>query len=187
MNHNHELEFKTIISEKNYVSLIENYVLTDNIFLQTNHYFDTQELNLSNQSIVLRIRQKGDRFYKLTIKSQQEGNAYESHILLTPEQANEMIEHGFNTKDFFADLDHHVYFVASINNFRASMPYHQGVMYIDRCEYCETIDYELEYEVTEFEEGYKQFLVFLEKHQISKVNTRRKSDRAFSCSINIKK
>ena len=86
MNHNHELEFKTIISEANYTSLIENYVLNDNIFLQTNHYFDTKELNLSNQSIVLRIRQKGNRFFKLTIKSQQEDNAYESHILLTPEQ-----------------------------------------------------------------------------------------------------
>jgi uncharacterized protein YjbK len=187
MNHNHELEFKTIISEVNYTSLIENYVLNDNIFLQTNHYFDTKELNLSNQSIVLRIRQKGNRFFKLTIKSQQEDNAYESHILLTPEQAKKMIADGFETKDFFNDLDYHVYFVASIHNFRASMPYHQGVMYIDRCEYCGTVDYELEYEVTEFEEGYQQFLLFLEKHQISKINTRRKSDRALSCSIHIKK
>lgn len=186
MNHNHELEFKTIISEANYTSLIENYVLNDNIFLQTNHYFDTKDLTLSNQSIVLRIRQKGNRFYKLTIKSQQEDNAYESHILLTPEQAKKMIKVGFATKDFFNDLDYHVYFVASIHNFRASMPYHQGVMYIDRCEYCGTIDYELEYEVTEFEEGYQQFLLFLEKHQISKINTRRKSDRAFSCSIHKK-
>ena len=98
-----------------------------------------------------------------------------------------MIESGFETKDFFNDLDYHVYFVASIHNFRASMPYHQGVMYIDRCEYCGTVDYELEYEVTEFEEGYQQFLLFLEKHQISKINTRRKSDRALSCSINNKK
>jgi len=187
MNHNHELEFKTIISEDSYHSLIENYVLKDNIFLQTNHYFDTSKLDLSDQSIVLRIRQKGDRFFKLTIKSQQDGNAYESHILLTPEQAEKMIHYGFNTKDFFVDLDYQVYFVASINNFRASMPYYQGVMYIDRCEYCGTVDYELEYEVPEYEEGYEQFLKFLEKHHILKVSTKRKSDRALSCSLNNKK
>lgn len=183
MNHNHELEFKTIISKKHYTSLIETYVLNDNIFLQTNHYFDSHTFALSDRSIVLRIRQKGDRFFKLTIKSQQEDNAYESHILLTPEQAKKMIEHGFQTKDFFTDLDEHVLFVASIHNYRASMPYHQGVMYIDRCEYCSTDDYELEYEVTDFEEGHQQFQNFLDKHDIPKVNTRRKSDRAFSCSL----
>jgi uncharacterized protein YjbK len=186
MNHNHELEFKTIISREHYTSLIETYVLNDNIFLQTNHYFDTQTLSLSMRSIVLRIRQKGDRFFKLTIKSQQEGNAFESHILLTPEQAKKMIEHGFQTKDFFSDLNEHVQFVASIHNYRASMPYHIGVMYIDRCEYCGTADYELEYEVTDFEEGHNQFQIFLDKHSIPKVNTRRKSDRAFSCSIEYK-
>lgn len=187
MNQNHEIEFKTIISEENYHSLINKFILTDNIFLQTNHYFDTSDLKLSKHAIVLRIRQKGDRFFKLTLKSQQEDNAFESHILLTPEQAKEMIHNGFQTKAFFTDLDERVTFVASIDNYRASMPYQQGVMFIDRCEYCGTVDYELEYEVTNYEEGYHQFHLFLEQHVIKKVSTRRKSDRALSCSINNKK
>lgn len=187
MNHNHELEFKTIISKEYYEQLLSNYRLIDNIFLQTNHYFDTADLYLSSRSIVLRIRQKGDRFFKLTIKSQQEGNAYESHILLSPEQAKKMIQAGFNTQDFFPDMDVHVSYIASIDNFRASMPYQQGVMFVDRCEYCGTVDYELEFEVNDFEEGHQQFLLFLDQHNIPKVPTRRKSDRAFSCSIEKKK
>ncbi len=102
MNHNHELEFKTIISKDHYHHLLDNYVLNDNIFLQTNYYFDTNDLLLSSQSIVLRIRQKGDRFYKLTVKSQQEGNAFESHLLLNVIQANKMIQEGFSVEKFFS-------------------------------------------------------------------------------------
>jgi len=187
MNYNHELEFKTIISKHHYDQLLFNHRLLDNIFLQTNHYFDTADLYFSSNSIVLRIRQKGDRFYKLTIKSQQEGNAYESHLLLSPEQAKKMIQEGFNTNMYFPDIDLNVSFIASIDNYRASMPYQQGVMFVDRCEYCGTVDYELEYEVTDYEEGHQQFLLFLDQHNIPKVPTRRKSDRALSCSIDKKK
>ncbi len=98
-----------------------------------------------------------------------------------------MIQEGFNTNMYFPDIDLNVSFIASIDNYRASMPYQQGVMFVDRCEYCGTVDYELEYEVTDYEEGYKQFLLFLDQHDIPKVLTRRKSDRAFSCSIDKKK
>ncbi len=63
------------------------------------------------------------------------------------------------------------------------MPYQQGIMYIDRCEYCGTVDYELEYEVTDYDIGAYQFNTFLNEHAIPKLATRRKSDRAFSCSI----
>ncbi|MGB0535143.1 MAG: hypothetical protein ACPGJL_01400 [Acholeplasmataceae bacterium] len=34
MNHNHELEFKTIISKDHYQHLLDNYVLNDNIFFK---------------------------------------------------------------------------------------------------------------------------------------------------------
>ncbi len=187
MNHNHELEFKTIISKDHYHHLLDNYVLNDNIFLQTNYYFDTNDLLLSSQSIVLRIRQKGDRFYKLTVKSQQEGNAFESHLLLNVIQAKKMIQEGFSVEEFFPDIHAQVHFIASIDNYRASMPYQQGIMYIDRCEYCGTVDYELEYEVTDYDIGANQFNTFLNEHDIPKLATRRKSDRAFSCSIENKK
>jgi len=187
MNHNHELEFKTIISKDHYHHLLDNYVLNDNIFLQTNYYFDTNDLLLSSQSIVLRIRQKGDRFYKLTVKSQQEGNAFESHLLLNVIQANKMIQEGFLVEKFFPNIHAQVHFIASIDNYRASMPYQQGIMYIDRCEYCGTVDYELEYEVTDYDIGAYQFNTFLNEHAIPKLATRRKSDRAFSCSIENKK
>ena len=183
MNKNIELEFKTVIPKPAYESILTEYNLNDNVFLQTNHYFDTPDLALSNQHIVLRIRQKGKRFFKVTLKSQHPEDAYESHILLSKEQALTMLKDGFQTKDFFPKVDYFVTFQTSIDNYRASMPYHHGIMFIDRCEYCGQVDYEIEYEVPQYEEGLKQFEMFLSKHQLNYEKTKRKSDRAFSCQI----
>lgn len=183
MNKNVELEFKTVIPKDSYKNILEAYNLNDNVFLQTNHYFDTSDLALSNQHIVLRIRQKGKRFFKVTLKSQHPEDAYESHILLSKEQADDMLKNGFHTKDFFPKIDYFVTYFTSIDNYRASMPYHHGVMFVDRCEYCGQVDYELEYEVPRYNEGLKIFEKFLSKHQLTYVKTKRKSDRAFSCMI----
>lgn len=183
MNKNVELEFKTVIPKEKYEEIISEFNLDDNIFLQTNHYFDTPELELSNRDIVLRIRQKGSRFFKVTLKSQHPEDAYESHILLSREQAQAMLKDGFDTKLFFPKLDYFVTYQTSIDNYRASLPYHHGIMFIDRCEYCGQIDYELEYEVPEYNEGLKQFERFLSNHFIQFIKTKRKSDRAFSCQI----
>ena len=180
---NVELEFKTVIPKEKYQEIILKYHLDDNIFLQTNHYFDTPNLELSQQDIVLRIRQKGSRFFKVTLKSQHPKDAYESHILLSKEQAQTMLQEGFHTKQFFPKLDYFVSYQTSIDNYRASLPYHHGTMFIDRCEYCGQVDYELEYEVSRFNEGLEQFNSFLTKHDITLKHTKRKSDRAFSCQI----
>lgn len=181
MNHNTEREFKTVISKEQYQAIIAHYRLEDNVFLQTNHYFDTSDLALSSQDIVLRIRQKGDRFYKVTLKKQHVDEAFESHILLNKPQAEEMIEKGFKTNAFFNELDYQVHYMTSIDNYRASLPYLNGIMYIDRCVYCGTDDFELEYEVSDEIEGYHSFIKFLDTFQISFKKIRRKSDRAFSC------
>jgi uncharacterized protein YjbK len=183
MNKNIELEFKTVIPKESYENILLEYNLNDNVFLQTNHYFDTPELTLSDQHIVLRIRQKGKRFFKVTLKSQHPEDAYESHILLSKEQAKTMLKNGFHTKDFFPKLDVFVTYITSIDNYRASLPYHHGIMFVDRCEYCGQIDYELEYEVPDYEEGLKQFELFLSDHALSYVKTKRKSERAFSCNV----
>jgi uncharacterized protein YjbK len=183
MNHNTEREFKTVIPKTEYERIIAFYNLEDNIFLQTNHYFDTQDLALSKQDIVVRIRQKGDRFYKVTIKKQHPDEAFESHFLLTKEQALDMIEKGFNTQAFIPNLNYQVTYLTSIDNYRASMPYLNGTMYIDRCAYCGTDDFELEYEVSDEVEGFQTFMKFLDIFGVEFKKTRRKSDRAFSCTL----
>ncbi len=181
MTKNIEIEFKTSIPLEKYNKLLQLFNLENNIFKQTNHYFDTDDFNLNHDKIVLRIRQKGDNHFKVTLKSQSEQGAFESHVLLHKDQALEMIKNGFQTKDFFEDINYFVTFKASLDNFRVSTPYEGGTLFFDRCEYCGIVDYELEYEVCNYDDGLKIFNKFLNKHKIEQVPMKRKSERAFTC------
>jgi len=181
MNKNIEIEFKTAISQEKYIELLKKFKLENNIFKQTNHYFDTDQFNLSQQKIVLRIRQKGENHYKVTLKNQGEEGACESHILLQKAKAEDMIQNGFNTKDFFDEIDFFVTFKVSLDNYRVSTPYEGGTLFLDRCEYCSIVDYEVEYEVSNYDEGQNQFKQFVMQHQIEMQPTKRKSERAFTC------
>lgn len=180
MTKNIEIEFKTGLTSEKYHELLKRFKLENNIFKQINHYFDTDDYILNQKKIVLRIRQKNDRF-KVTLKSQSEQGAFESHVLLHPDQAKNMIKNGFNTKDFFEDLDYFVTFKVSLDNYRVSTPYEGGVLFLDRCDYCNVIDYEVEYEVDDYHLGQKLFEKFLNENGIVQMPTKRKSERAFTC------
>jgi uncharacterized protein YjbK len=181
MNKNIEIEFKTEITLEKYQELLRQFDLENNIFKQINHYFDTDDYMLNQRKMVLRIRQKGDTRFKVTLKSQSDQGAFESHVLLTRDQALDMIQNGFETKQFFDEIDYYVTFRVSLDNYRVSTPYEGGTLFLDRCEYCNVVDYEVEYEVDNYHEGEKMFQKFLEKFEITQVPTRRKSERAFIC------
>lgn len=176
---NMEIEFKTSIERDKYLELLELFDLEENIYKQTNYYFDTEDFTLSNNKTVLRIRQKGVRF-KVTLKRQSDVGAFENHVFIDEEQAKDMIENGFNSKTFFEDIDYDVKFLASLDNYRASVPYLEGVLFLDKCEYHNIIDYEVEYEYFDFDEGEKIFKELLNEHNISYVKTKRKSEKALS-------
>lgn len=172
-----EIEFKTSISLDKYNELLNLLNLKDNIFKQTNYYFDTDNLDLNNNHTVLRIRQKGER-YKVTLKKQSGVGAFENHVFLTKEKALKMIDEGFNTKEFFDDLNYDVTFKASLDNYRVSTPYLDGILFLDKCNYHNQEDYEVEYEYHDYDEGLKIFEKFLEEHNIKNVDTKRKSEKA---------
>ena len=173
---NIEIEFKTAIDKEKYLELLELFELVDNVFKQTNFYFDTINLDLNNDHTVLRIRQNDDR-YKVTLKRQSEERAFENHVFLTKEQALEMIENGFNTKEFFS-IDYDVTFRASLDNYRVSTPYLDGKLFLDRSEYHGVVDYEIEYEVNDYNKGKANFDQLLKEHNVKFVKTKRKSERA---------
>lgn len=181
MTKNIEIEFKTIITKEQYEHLLEIFSLKDNIFKQINYYFDTDDYSLNKKHIVLRIRKKGENHYKVTLKSQSDEGAYEHHMLLSKVQAEDMIKNGFNTNQFFDHTNYDVNYIVSLDNFRVSTPYMGGYLFLDKCVYCNTVDYEIEYEVDNYNSGLKIFEQFLEEHNISYEPTKRKSERAFTC------
>ncbi len=176
MDKNKEIEFKTFISKEQYDNLLEEFHLTNNIFPQTNFYFDTEDTLLMKDQTVLRIRKKGNN-YKLTKKTRSTIGADETHILISKEKAFEMLENGFDAS--IIGLPYFVKNIAELTTYRASGPYKDGTIFFDRSEYYGHIDYEIEYEVDEVEQGLKDFRDFLDTHQIEYKESIRKSKRAF--------
>ena len=95
MYKNKEIEFKTLITEEQYNKLISEFQLDNNIFAQTNYYFDTEDSKLLNEKTVLRIRQKCCNF-KLTKKTRAELGADETHLFLSKEKVDELLKNGFD-------------------------------------------------------------------------------------------
>ena len=56
MTVNKEIEFKTLITKEQYEKLLKDFNLENNIFTQTNYYFDTEDAKLLQEKTVLRIR-----------------------------------------------------------------------------------------------------------------------------------
>ncbi len=181
MNKNKEIEFKTFISKEIYEALLDEFNLTNNIFSQTNFYFDTEDTKLMNEHTVLRIRQKGPS-YKLTKKTRAEVGADETHLFINKEQADMMLEKGFDAS--IIDLPYYVKNVAQLTTYRASCPYKDGTIFFDRSEYYGHTDYEIEYEVDDIQQGLKDFQDFLNLHHIQYKESIRKSKRAFDNRTN---
>ena len=126
--------------------------------------------------MALRIRHKGD-IYKLTLKRPHEdGCLYEDSILLTKDKALKMIESGFIPEGF--GLTEMVNLKATLETNRVSTPYEDGKLFFDQSIYCNTIDYEVEYEASDLKQGLLTFKEFLDannieyktgKHKISRV------------------
>lgn len=176
MNKNKEIEFKTFISKETYEALVEEFNLSNNIFPQTNHYFDTEDTKLIEDQTVLRIRQKGNNF-KLTKKTRSKIGADETHIFITKEQALEMLNNGFDAS--IIGIPYQVKKVAELTTYRASCPYKDGTIFFDRSEYYGNTDYEIEYEVDDIRQGQKDFKEFLKYYNIEYKESIRKSKRAF--------
>ncbi len=183
MSTNIELEFKTKITEEQYNSLIKEFELENNVFPQTNFYFDTPNLDLFKIHTVLRIRQKGSIF-KLTkkVRGKNANEADESHIFLQEETALNYLKNGFDAN--IIELNYQVHNVCELTTYRAKTTYKDGILFFDKSEYYGHVDYEIEYEVDSIEQGKKDFIQFLQEHKIKYEETERKSTRAYKSILN---
>ncbi len=182
MRHNLEIEFKTFITKEKYEGLLKIFNLENNVFKQTNHYFDTANLDLDSKEVVLRIRQKGLN-YKLTSKSHSKEGAYETHILLNEQEANKMLMDGFDAN--MIHLPHYVRKVSELSTHRVSTAYKNGIIFFDKSVYYGKTDYEIEYEADNFDQGQRDFESFLLEYDIPFVKSIRKSFRAYEQLKNI--
>lgn len=178
MINNNEIEFKCPVTKKQYEELLKKFELEYNVYSQTNYYFDSENQDLLKEKTTLRIRHKMPNSYKLTMKSCAPQGYLEQSVFLSAEEAQELIENGFNLQPFFErNLD--VKFYGKLNNDRVSTPYRDGELFLDKIEYFGIEDYEIEYEVDNYEIGEKDFEKLLKENNITLKKSKRKSQRVF--------
>lgn len=172
-----EIEYKTLISLEEYRALLKEFDLEGNIFNQKNFYFDTDDFYLRKNDMALRIRHKGE-IYKLTLKHPHEdGSLYEDSILLSKEQALDMIKNGFIPKEY--GINSKVVLKATQETNRVSTPYLDGKLFFDESVYYDETDYEVEYEASDLKQGLKTFKDFLHEHKIAYKTGMHKIDRVY--------
>lgn len=177
---NLEIERKCYISKKKYIELIKHFNLDKQIKTQINHYFDTDSFLLQKQGIVLRIRQKGEE-YKLTSKTPSNGILIENHVYLTPDQAKEMIENGFDAS--IINIPTNVTKICDLTTNRAKISYRGGELFIDESLYFDSTDYEIEFEAPSDIDIDTVFKAILDDFGLIQTQTQSKIERAFNKAL----
>ncbi len=188
-----EIEYKTLLSKKQYTQLIAHYQLTAKDFkTQINHYFDTPDQQLRSLGFGLRVRTTADDD-ELTLKTPVENGLLETTDQLTKAETAEILHSGnilrtgAVAKRLLAASIEPMTIVplATLTTKRAEFSIPEGLLAIDHSWYGEKEDFELELEVSDPIEGKQAFLALLDTFNIHYQPAKNKIERAMSEKSNI--
>ncbi|XJZ28196.1 CYTH domain-containing protein [Bacillota bacterium Lsc_1132] len=181
-----EIEFKNILTKSEYERLLEFFKIEkEAIFAQENHYFDTSDFQLKQKGAALRIREK-DQQFELTLKQPFQEGLLETNVLLSPHVAQLAFSKNLLPEGEIEKLIEEMgipfsklkYF-GSLLTKRAEVKDANGLFVLDYSSYLKKEDYELEYEVENYQRGQAFFNEFLAKHGIPKRETKNKIQRFY--------
>lgn len=173
MTQNIEIEFKNILTKNEYERLLRFFKVDKNqIFKQENHYFDTPNFSLKSKETALRIRKKGFN-YEMTLKQPATVGLLETNQTISEDDAQLAIRTGKLPTGIIQRLIEEsevpystIEYFGSLITERVEFEYQQGLLVLDHSIYLDTEDYELEYEVENYQNGEKLFIELLEQFKI---------------------
>lgn len=183
---NNEIEFKQLLSQTEYQQIYNVYFKGIVPFSQTNYYIDTPDFQLKAHKSALRIRVKDD-FNEMTLKIPATVGLMEYNCetlvepqlnkLLLPESIpSEIIE---QLKQMDISLNELTILGALTTN-RVEKEISNNLLVLDHSSYLDKEDYELEYEVTDHDQGFQSFKALLEQFNIEHQTPDNKVQRFFS-------
>lgn len=183
---NNEIEFKQLLSQTEYQQIYNVYFKGIVPFSQTNYYIDTPDFQLKAHKSALRIRVK-DNFNEMTLKIPATVGLMEYNCetlvepqlnkLLLPESIpSEIIE---QLKQMDISLNELTILGALTTN-RVEKEISNNLLVLDHSSYLDKEDYELEYEVTDHDQGLQSFKALLEQFNIEHQTPDNKVQRFFS-------
>ena len=183
---NNEIEFKQILTKDLYGKIFNTYFKNEKPFSQTNYYIDTKGFKLRDHRSALRIRVK-DNSYEMTLKVPAEVGLMEynhpTNVKLKmndtlsnsklPDDIRNIIEGQFNVSE------DELIILGDLTTLRVETHYQNELLVLDKSEYLNKVDYELEFEVDSSNEGYEKFKQLLQEFDIKHEKPLNKVQRFF--------
>ncbi|MCA1056727.1 CYTH domain-containing protein [Rossellomorea aquimaris] len=186
-----EIEFKNLLEKDEFLALLEHFNIEESDFIsQENHYFDTPDFKLKGEQSALRIRRKGNKQI-LTLKTPAKEGLLETNQELSTQAADELLESGImpegEVKQFLVDRRFPLSLIhfGSLTTRRAEIDFDGGLLVFDESSYFSKVDYELEYEVQDFNSGQETFLNLLKEHGIPRRKTNNKIKRFYEEKVRL--
>ncbi|MCM3071554.1 adenylate cyclase [Staphylococcus equorum] len=188
---NNEIEFKQLLSQSQYQSVYNKYFPEMQPFSQTNYYIDTEQFDLRSHKSALRIRVKDD-YYEMTLKIPAEVGLmeynFETHVI--PELNKELVANDLpleiteQLNKMNVDVNQLV-ILGALTTSRLEKEVQGNLLVLDKSDYLNYQDYELEYEVEDYDDGLIQFKMILEAFDIKHETPENKVQRFFNRKSNL--
>ena len=169
MEENLEIEFKILITKDIYNRIINEYP-PNRTYQQTNHYLLHPRLSKLRYS--LRIRDKNNQF-ELTLKQPQKQGTLETNLMIDQETKDKILNHQLVENEVFDKLKplnlNSMMFITDyyLTTIRHEIVTNEGLICVDFNSYNHLYDYELEYEVNDYQTGKQAFLDFIGQYNLT--------------------
>ncbi|UEX89559.1 CYTH domain-containing protein [Staphylococcus ratti] len=181
-----EIEFKQLLDFSSYKSIKATYFKEAIPFTQINYYIDTPDFQIQSQKMALRIREKSNHSLEMTLKvpdtiGLNEYN-FDTHIspksnqYIEVSQIPEAIQKVLIEKNVAVQK---LQVLGDLKTHRFEKHINDGLLVLDHSCYLGKEDYELEFEVTDYEQGKKSFETLLSQFDLTHTEPKNKVRRFF--------
>jgi len=187
-----EIEFKNLLTFEEFNHLMQHFKIKPEHFtVQKNHYFDTVTFDLKKYTSALRIREKNSS-YEMTLKQPLENQKglLETNWDIDPDTANKIIKDGGIPDSKISERiknlkinPQEIRYFGTLTTKRVELPFKSGLLVLDNSSYFQIEDYEVEFEVDNFDQGKKEFDLLLSEAGIPVRPTENKVQRFYNQMI----
>lgn len=181
-----EIEFKNLLTGEEYGRMHNALFTRAQPIVQTNFYIDTPDLDLKHHRLLLRIRDIGGKQI-MTLKEPTGKGVMEYHgevendlnfdRNIRKDEVPELILG--ELKRFNIDTTQ-LKIYGALSTERMEVPYREGLLVLDKNNYLDTEDFELEYEVEQYDKGETRFMDLLEQYGIERRKEMTKVERFYN-------
>lgn len=182
---NNEIEFKQLLTAEQYNKFAQYYFPNKTAFKQTNYYIDTPDFQLKANKSALRIRVK-DGGNEMTLKVPADIGLLEYNF---DTAINPVMNDQLDSADIPNDITYQLnklnvnlntlVILGSLTTERMEQPDKENLIVLDKNTYLDTEDYELEFEVTDYDTGLTKFHSILDDFGLTYEQPANKVQRFF--------